>query len=321
MLANFRPRRPSRVTVGRTPIFKGTGAAGLLFAFLSVVPAAEARTSCSYAGPPANTLTVRVMGFSSAEIARFGEQILVSEFLERPRHCSGGDPTVMNTDTIQVLTRGFGDADLRLGGGPFAPGATPEDEGVSEIEVQVRGDGFASVVGTRRADEFHWGKEGALAGLNVNPRDIGDQDVDVTVRGESAFLVADGAGGNDSIIPAPGAPGPRVFSEGGGGADLLIAPRNSGGILEGGAGVDVLTGGVTFDLVAGGAGNDRVAAGGGRDEIDGGRGRDLISGGRGRDRISARDSTRDVVRCGPGRDRVKADRGDRLRGCELVSRR
>jgi Ca2+-binding RTX toxin-like protein len=183
---------------------------------------------------------------------------------------------------------------------------------------------FGEVDGTRSADEFHWGPGPANhAGLNLNPGDARDQDVDVTVRGQFAFLVANGAAGNDTIVPAPGAPFPNdgVYSEGGRGGDRLVAPRNSGGILEGGAGNDVLIGGRPRYLLYGGRGNDRLDGGGGRDQLIGGRGRDLLSGERGRDHINARDSKRDRVKCGPGREFVRADPGDRLRGCEVVRRR
>jgi hypothetical protein len=277
-------------------------ATGLLLLGPSVAPDAEARTRCSYAGPPVNTLTVTITGFSSGEIFRFGEQILVAEFLQRPRHCAGGDPTVLNTDSIKVRTRGAGaTVDLLLEGGPFAPGVTPETDGAPEIEVAVSGGGlFGTIVGTSRVDELHWGPGDAV---NLNPRDSGDQDADATVRG-MLFLVVEGASGNDTIVPAPGAVVPDgAFSQGGRGNDLLIAPEGGGSILEGGDG------------------NDTVTGGGSGDSLDGGRGRDLLSGGRGRDHIGVRDSRRDLVRCGAGRDRVRADRRDRLRGCELVSRR
>jgi Ca2+-binding RTX toxin-like protein len=137
-----------------------------------------------------------------------------------------------------------------------------------------------------------------------------------------AYLVANGAAGNDTIVPAPGSPFPYdgVVSWGGRGDDRLIAPRNSWGALIREAGDDVLTGGRQGDNSFGGAGNDRLSGTGGADSLRGG-GRDLIFGGPGRDRINWRDSKRDRVRCGAGRDRVKADRRDRLRGCEVVRRR
>ena len=313
-----------------------TGVAGLLLLGLTFAPDAEARMRCSYRGPPQNLLTVTADRGALGEIIRSGQKIVVREFLERPSPCQGGVPTVLNTDTIAVFPSGDDDfVDVLLGGGSFAPGATPETEGASEIEIEFEGrDAFGEVGGTRRADEFHWGPgAGNHAGLNLNPRDAGDQDVDVTVRGGPfAFLVATGARGNDTIVPAPGAPfrNDGVFSEGGRGDDRLIAPPNSGGILDGGAGDDVLVGGRQDDNLLGGDGNDRLQGAGGPDLIAAGQGRDLIFGGPGRDTINSgadvpgglpRDSARDRIGCGAGRDRVKTDGQDQLRGCEVIRRR
>jgi Ca2+-binding RTX toxin-like protein len=287
---------------------------------------AEGRTRCSYAGAPANLLTVSVRGDAVPAIRRDTEEIVVLGSRGRLQPCSGGVATVLNTDTIRVGVRGlFASADVELGGGPFAPGATPEAEGTSEIEVEFRGeDAVGTVVGTRGADEFRWGRAGGLMGLNLNADSADDQDVDVTVEEGSllgGFLIADGAGGNDRILPAPGVSVPALSgAEGGPGADLLIAPR-SGGVLAGGAGDDVLNGGGSFDVLDGGAGSDRIVGRGGGDLIWGGLGRDLLSGGRGGDFIRDRDSKRDRIRCGPGRDHVRADRRDRMRDCEVIRRR
>lgn len=296
------------------------------FVLLALSPVAAARMRCSYSGAPENLLSVTADRDAFGEITRRRHEILAAESFGIPPLCRGGVPTVLNTDTVRVQLRGLlTSVDLSLGGGPFSPGATPEAEGASEIEIKFSGpDALVDVVGTARTDEFHWGPGGAHAGLNLNPRDLGDQDVDVTLRGRDAFLVAQGAGGNDTIVPAPGAlfaNDDDVFSQGGQGNDRLIAPRNSGGILEGEAGDDVHIGGRPRDLPLGGGGNDRLRGAGGPDFISAGPGRDLIFGGPGRDRINSRDSHRDRVRCGGGRDRVKADGQDRLRGCELIRRR
>jgi RTX calcium-binding nonapeptide repeat (4 copies) len=292
--------------------------AGLLLLGLSFAPDATARMRCSYSGPPQNLLTVTADRGSLGEVTRSGavtisgEEIFVTESSELPTPCRGGVPTVLNTDTIRVLLRGsFAFVDVLLGRGPFTPGATPETEGASEIEIEFRGrDALADIGGTRHADEIHWGPgPGNHAGLNLNPRDAGDNDVDVTVRGRDAFLVANGAAGNDMIVPPPGAPFPNdgVFSEGGPGDDLLIGLGNSRGILDGGAGEDVLIGGAQRDNLGAGDGNDRIRGTGGADSITGGRGRDLIFGGPGPDSINSggvglsarpRDSNRDTVRCG-----------------------
>jgi hypothetical protein len=307
------------------PSRAAVAAAGLLALAVGFPPDAQARTRCSYAGPPANVMTVTVTGDSFGEIKRRGLEIAANESLEPPQPCSGGTPTVLNTDTISVLVNIYASVEVRLAGGPLAPGATPEMLGASEIEIQFGGKGdLNSVVGTPRSDEFHWGPGGANPGLNLNPRSAGDTDVDVTTRLEDGSIIADGAGGNDTIIGAPGALlRDGGFSEGGRGNDVLKAPPSSGlgSILGGGAGNDAITGGRLKDFIEGGAGNDRIAGGKGPDDITGGSGKDRLSGGAGRDSINSRDSRRDTVRCGPGRDRVKADAHDRVRGCERVSRR
>ena len=307
--------------VRRGLVLAGLASVSLVLLGVWSAPPAVARTRCSYSGAPSNTLTVRSDG-ALAEIARRGQRILVREYLERPRRCSGGVPTVLNTDTIEVLLEPDGFADLLLRGGRFAPGATAELEGDSEIEVEFVGyDIFVTVNGTGLADQFEWGLgPDREAGLNLNPGRAGDQDVDVTVEGYLATLNAVGRGGNDSILPAPGAllPNASVFSTGGSGDDRLEAPRDGGGLLEGGPGDDVLVGGRRGDALMGGGGRDQISGAGGNDRIEPGSGRDVIRAGAGHDHIEARDSTRDIVRCGPGRDFVKADSQDRLRGCEAV---
>ena len=298
-------------------------ALGILLVAALPVPGAQARTSCGYAGAPARVLTVEVTGVGViGEIRRQGHQIVVNEFLERAQPCAGGTPTVFNTDTIEVRLGRDSFADLRLGGGPFAPGATPEAEGASEIEVRVSGDDvLANVVGTRGPDELRWGAAGATAGLNVNPGIARDRDVDVTIAGSDSFLVASGAAGNDTIVGEPGARiAGTVFSVGGRGADLLKTPA-AGGILDGGPGADRLLGSRGQDMLAGGSGDDRVAGGRGWDQIIGGPGRDRLRGGPGDDLIDSRDRAVDVVHCGPGGDSLTADRRDRARGCERVSGR
>jgi hypothetical protein len=77
--------------------------------------------------------------------------------------------------------------------------------------------------------------------------------------------------------------------------------------LYGLSGSDVLVGHAGFDLLTGGNG---------RDLLIGGPGVDVLQGGAGADRVDARDGGADVVHCGPGHDTVRADRADRLSGCE-----
>ena len=82
-------------------------------------------------------------------------------------------------------------------------------------------------------------------------------------------------------------------------------------VLRGTRGRDRLHGTALGDLLLGGAD---------RDVLTGYEGRDCLAGGSGNDSIRAADGTRDRVNCGSGRDSVRADRSDRLLGCERVRR-
>ncbi len=104
------------------------------------------------------------------------------------------------------------------------------------------------------------------------------------------------------------------------GADRLRGLAGNDTLL-GGAGNDTLLGGAGNDRLLGGPGNDRLLGGAGNDRLLGGPGNDRLLGGAGNDTIEAADGISETIRCGPGRDTVRADRGDRLTGCERVSRR
>lgn len=297
--------------------------AAVLVGTLGFVPAAEARMSCSFAEGSPGVLSILAQDPRTfGDVFRSGDEIVVSKRRADPLRCAGGVPTVFGIDTIRVRLARSSDVALRLAGGPFAPGATAETEGASEIEVEffVRSS-YGRVVGTPAADKLHWVPDGARAGLNLNPLSAHDRDADVTVNGRGSFLVVQGAGGNDTIVPDDvDDVAAFVYSEGGRGNDLLAAPPLAGGILYGEAGNDDLRGGRSFERLDGGPGDDRITGRDGDDEIDAGAGNDLVSGGLGGDHIVVDDNSRDIVRCGAGRDRVRADRRDRLHDCEKVSR-
>ncbi|MEA2374133.1 MAG: hypothetical protein QOD53_596 [Thermoleophilaceae bacterium] len=87
--------------------------------------------------------------------------------------------------------------------------------------------------------------------------------------------------------------------------------------LNGGDGDDVLYGAAGNDTLKGNAGKDKLFGGRGNDRLDGGKGKDVLSGGAGKDTINAKDGARDSVNCGSGKhDKVRADKKDKLKGCE-----
>ena len=300
--------------------------AALLIAGAGLPGAAQGAPSCSFEGPPANLLSITTSGGLSGGVwVRVREDdLLVRDDGGRALSCDGGDPTVLNTDAISVQARGaISFFDIALGGGRLAPGATPETEGASEIEVQVDGAGaIVTVSGTAAADWFSWVSEGPLVGLNVDPGATGDQDADVIVTGLDAAIFAAGMGGADRITADPGVAGNNdlVFAEGGPGDDELVSP-GSGASLFGGAGNDRLIGSRGDDWLSGGAGRDVLIGDSGADLLEPGAGRDVVRADAGRDVVKARDATGERVACGAGGDRVTADSADELRGCERVRRR
>ncbi len=125
----------------------------------------------------------------------------------------------------------------------------------------------------------------------------------------------DGDAGNDSVI-------------GGNGDDTLGGDRGADRLF-GGTGKDVLSGGTGPDMLAGGSGSDtlrgargdRLFAEKGNDRLFVRKGAKRIDAGPGLDFVDVANGRRDVVNCGTGRrDRARADRFDRLQGCERVKR-
>jgi hypothetical protein len=108
--------------------------------------------------------------------------------------------------------------------------------------------------------------------------------------------------------------------EGGSGNDVLDG-GDGNDRLAGASGRDRLAGGTGDDKLTGGKGNDRLSGGPGNDTLSPGDGRDAIDAGAGNDTINAVDGVRETVECGAGRDTVRADKRDRLRHCEKVTRR
>lgn len=154
-----------------------------------------------------------------------------------------------------------------------------------------------------------------LTGGDGNDRLNGGEGRD-TIEGNNGNDTASGGTGNDRI-------------SGGAGRDRLSAGTGNDSVnggsgndsLSGSSGNDTMNGSTGNDTVSGSSGNDRLSGSTGNDRISGGSGKNSYSGGSGNDTINARNRRNEVIDCGTGRDRVTADRRDRVKRCERVSRR
>ena len=297
---------------------RAAGLIGVMMALLAVTSPATAATTCTYDGGT-KTVTVTMddalvalqveggaivfvafSGFRSPGAPEMRDLAIPSG--PSPQPCGGA--TTANTDTINV-TGGAPEGSVfivdQTTGGPFAPGATAEATGVSEIEFTVdpATPTFAAFIGTSAPDVMRVG----TLGVNLN----NDDDVDVTLGAQVVVVALDGVGGNDQLSALGDAVtgGPSslsFFGAGGPGTDTLLGaarPDQLAGMggrdrLIGNAGRDSLAGGGGKDLLAGGPGGDLLQGQGGRDKLKGGPKRDFMDGGGGPDRCVG----------GPGNDFV-----------------
>jgi Ca2+-binding RTX toxin-like protein len=139
----------------------------------------------------------------------------------------------------------------------------------------------------------------------------GDDLLTGTAKADTIF----GLGGNDVLLGLGG----NDLLDGGAGDDNLDGGSGKDK-LKGQKGDDVLTGGDGNDVLIGGPGKDKLNGGKGNDTLIGNAGKDSLVGGPGNDTINSRDGVKELVKCGPGKDKVRADKKDRLSGCESVSR-
>ena len=126
----------------------------------------------------------------------------------QPMPCSGGEPTVANTDTVVLqVVAGGGIPPIDLHGGPFAPGATPEADGSSEIEFSLPEVGFGVllVLGSPGSDSIRAGELEHGTGINLNDAEK-SPDVDLSARDRDMALILAGRAGRDRISLEGGPP-------------------------------------------------------------------------------------------------------------------
>jgi hypothetical protein len=227
--------------------------------------------------------------------------------------CAGGSPTVDNTNSVS-LTQAADTEDqvvaLDLRNGPFAPGATPEADGGSEIEIslELHGDSDVYVEGSDGPDAFsasvadptHFGIDLSAVGAP----EVGEPDVRLAPVKDIILL---GEGGADSINVS---------------AVPYVVSRHVAAVftLGGRSGDDQLISGGLQSNVNGGDGRDLLVGSTGPDILSGGSASDRIIGGRGKDSVDSVDGKRDRISCGANRDNVEADRRDKAKRCERITR-
>jgi RTX calcium-binding nonapeptide repeat (4 copies) len=229
------------------------------------------------------------------------------------------------TNDIMVAASGASnDIELQIGHSDF--GETVVSGPGAQLTNQGGNLAATSQLTNIASGDFHQLVTSPTRDAGTTDADLGELDVDGEPRASGA---APDIGADEWYVAPPPPP------DGGGGpppADPLppakpkaCATRKTGSrknqTLRGGRLGDLLAGLGGNDVLRGLAGADCLNGGKGNDLLIGGSGVDRFSGGPGKDRILAKDSTRESVDCGPGRDTVVADRKDRLRRCERVTRR
>lgn len=287
-------------------------ALGVAWSAVFTGPSASAalRASCEFRP----TLGILVVGgeASSVGMRRRADDILVDG-----RSCGA---TVWNTDSIRVRGRDRGElVALHLNYGVFAPGRTPESDGVSEIEISLdlggpdrRGNDALYLWMTPEDDTFAAGVDG----VDLN----GDGDVDLDVAGRLHLGGLSTLGGSDTVT--------MTVDE----ASTASLPFSTAGDITLGSGTDraAFTGtSIRGDPVrvfgdegddsiwadtgewtaVGGSGDDALTIGSGGGLLDGGDGDDVLTGASGNDYVFGQRGN-DVLTGGPGDDIFVGDQGE-----------
>jgi Ca2+-binding RTX toxin-like protein len=269
----------------------GPAALAALACFGMVGAPAASADDCAY-DAATKTVTVSHTLTTSITIVRDGQAITARNSIGA---LPCGEATVRNTDAIAVLnTSGTPDA-IDLGGGAFAPGATREPAGRSEIDFQVTGNGrddlmiIGSQSGRNRVTAGNGVGDTATSGaINLD----GDDDADINFT-------------RVHMLQVYGGPLSDVFSAAGGAG--TGAPAHAALVFNGATGPFSTSRG---DTLIGGAGLSSLIGAGGGDTLIAGTGASFISGFGGNDRIDAANGVVDLtVNGGDGVDRATLDCG------------
>jgi len=270
-----------------------------------LVDAGSARAESCHYDSGTKTVTAEITPGASATLKVVGVELW---FGLSPVPC--GAATTSNTDTMNIAG-GAGSIErlvLDQRTGLFAPGATPEGGGISEIEFATTlgdADDTVLVYLTDDDDRVAPGQNGL--GLNA------DGDADVTFSPGAFPLEIRALGGADYVNGRGefGAGlaflGPLTI-DGGPGSEELLRGSFADDRLSGGDGDDEIEGNDGADVIDGGAGDDILRAGSGDDDVTGGPGSDTFIGVDGDDIFRAADGEADgQMNGGPGADTAYYD--------------
>jgi hypothetical protein len=261
--------RPHAPTVRPLPPVRRVLAGALALGAVAIVAPAAANAGVSSCNYSAATKTLSISdqsGSAKLRLVRVGDQIRIADGQAGTNFCPvPGAPlqvaNVTNTDKIQIFRDGVnapGGLELDMTQGQFAPGATPESDGSSEIEIAVTDTsndplGFTNslhVIGST-------GNDTIVANPNGNVNFGNDFDLpDVAYSSSSQvapfFVEVQGGLGNDRIRGA------------------ALKGQFANVLLDGGPGNDTIMGSPVHERLRGGLGDDRITAVDGiADDIDG----------------------------------------------------
>ncbi len=235
----------------------GAALAGTAF---GAAPALAGASPCTYNPATKVASVVDASGVNQLRVGVNGNQLFTQDGGNTAINCAGGGTvaTTANTDRINVFAQAKGASDgvvLDQARGAFAPGATPEADGSSEIELALSGQsGHLSVFGTPGADVMRVravdrvGTAGAL-GLGA------DDDDDVTFAASDVCSRAATAPTSCRASAPASIPcrlGPRWASPAAPGDDVIF----------GGLGVDHFAGNAGADSLHSDDGNAELVSGG-----------------------------------------------------------
>lgn len=245
---------------------------------------AQAAVTCSFNAGTKTLSVIATANGDTPQIARLagGDALQVRSGPTTAVACTNGAGSVTTVDTISFIDNTVGgETQLTIdqAGGRFAPGATAEQFGGSEIEMTANmgtGQDFVLVVGGPQADNLRVGRPADdEVKVNFNPTEtFVDSDLHIT-SGGVGFSLLDG---HDSINMRGAAGTGDVFS-------------NPGVSVSTGDGDDTVVMGDSQNYIDAGAGNDSVSGGTGSDVLTPGAGDDVFDGGAGQNTVSLYGST------------------------------